>query len=240
MISTSELSEAFVEMADTLVDDFDLVDFLSNLTIRAAAVSGASAVGLMLADHVDRARFMAANNESGKLMELFQLQYAEGPCLDCIATGRPVVNADLNHADHLWPTFAPRARRAGFQSVHAFPMRLRGERIGALNLFGGSDTLFADDEVRVVQALADVATVAILQQRTIARAEEVTEQLQGALDSRIVIEQAKGALAQSADISLGEAFERLRTSARRSGRKLVDVAQLMLEEMEQGNRPPTP
>ena len=237
MISSSELSAAFVEMADTLVDDFDLVDFLSNLTTRAAEVSGASAVGLMLADHVGRARFMAANNESGKVMELFQLQNAEGPCLDCIATGDPVVNADLEHAEGLWPTFAPAARRAGFRSVHAFPMRLRGERIGALNLFGGSDTLFDDAEVRVVQALADVATVAILQQRTIARAELVTEQLQGALNSRVVIEQAKGALAQAQGITLGEAFDELRGAARTSGRKLVDVAQRMLEEVESGRRP---
>ncbi len=240
MISTSELSEAFVEMADTLVDDFDVIDFFSNLTIRAATVSGASAVGLMLADHLGRARFMAANNESGKVMELFQLQHAEGPCLDCIATGRPVINADLGEAEGLWPTFAPHARRLGFQSVHAFPMRLRGQRIGALNLFGDSHTLFTDDEVRVVQALADVATVAILQQRTIARAEEVTAQLQGALDSRIVIEQAKGALAQAEGISLGEGFERLRAAARTSGRMLVDVAQQMLEEMEEGRGPSSP
>ncbi len=215
MISSTELSEAFVEMADTLVDDFDIVEFLSNLTVRAAAVSGASAVGLMLADHVGRARFMAANNESGKLIELFQLQNAEGPCLDCITTGRPVVNADLHAAVDIWPVFAPRALLAGFRSVHAFPLRLRGQRIGALNLFGGSDSVFSDDEMRAVQALADVATVAILQQRTIARAEEVTEQLQGALSSRIVIEQAKGAFAQAENISLAEAFERLRSSARK-------------------------
>ncbi len=238
MISNSELSAAFVEMADTLVHDFDLVDFLSNLTARAATVSGASAVGLMLADHVGSARYMAASNESGKLMELFQIQNAEGPCLDCITTGAPVVNADLAHAENLWPVFAPAALDAGFRSVHAFPLRLRGERIGALNLFGGSDTMFADAEVRVVQALADVATVAILQQRNIERAEVVTEQLQGALNSRVVIEQAKGALAQAHGITLGDAFEELRTFARSSGRKLVDVAQQLLTEMESGHRGP--
>jgi GAF domain-containing protein len=231
MISSSDLSQVFVEMADSLVDDFDLVDFLSNLTSYAAAISGADAVGLMLVDHAGRARFMAATNESGKVMELFQLQNAEGPCLDCIATGEPVVNADLEHAEELWPTFAPVARRAGFRSVHAFPMRLRGQRIGALNLFGGSDSHFSDAEVRIVQALADVATVAIVQQRSIARAEVVTEQLQHALDSRVVIEQAKGALAQAHGITLGEAFDGLRSQARSSGRKLVDVAQQLVEQM---------
>ncbi|GEP35300.1 transcriptional regulator [Nocardioides szechwanensis] len=237
MISAPDLSEFFVRVADTLVDDFDVVDFLDNLTTQAAAVSGAAAVGLVLSDHRGRVRFMAASNESGKMLELLQIQNEEGPCLDCLTTGIPVVNADLAHAADRWPRFAPRAIEAGFQSVHAFPMRLRHKVIGALNLFGTEDARFEADEVRVVQALADVATIALLQERSLTQAETLTEQLQGALNSRIVLEQAKGALAHAHGISMGEAFDQMRSRARSEGRRLVDVATEVLAGLEGGGRP---
>ena len=192
MISPVQLSDLFVEMTDTLVGDFDILDFYHNLTKHAADVSGASAAGLVLADHRGRVRYVGASNESGKMLELLQIQNSEGPCLDCVVTGEPVINADLSYAMDRWPTFSRRAIEAGFQSVHAFPMRLRDETIGALNLFGTVTSRFEPDEVRVVQALADVATIAILQERNVTNAEALTEQLQGALNSRIVIEQAKG------------------------------------------------
>ncbi len=231
MISAPDLSEFFVRVADTLVDDFDVVDFLDNLTSQAAAVSGAAAVGLVLSDHHGRVRFMAASNESGKMLELLQIQNEEGPCLDCLTTGIPVVNADLAHAAHRWPRFAPRALEAGFQSVHAFPMRLRSKVIGALNLFGTEGAHFEDDDVRVVQALTDVATIALLQERSLSQAETLTEQLQGALNSRIVIEQAKGALAHADAISTAEAFDQMRSRARSEGRRLVDVATDVLSRL---------
>lgn len=231
-ISTAQLSVAFVELADSLVDEFDIVDFLHGLTERAAEVSGATGVGIILADHMGRARFMAANNESGELMELLQLQSSQGPCLDCMATGAPVVNAELSWAADLWPDFAPRALAAGFGSVHAFPMRLRGEVIGTLNLFGNAETTFADEEVRVVQALADIATIAILQERSVARAEALAEQLQGALNSRVLIEQAKGALAQADGITPAEAFDLLRSTARSTRRSLKEVAETLLADLE--------
>lgn len=224
MISTERLTDVFVEVADTLITDFDLVDFLHKLTDHAAAVSGAEAVGLMLADQQGQLRYMASSNESGKMLELFQLQNAEGPCLDCYSTRAPVINADLASASDRWPNFAPAAIAAGFQSVHAFPMRLRDTVIGALNLFGRADEEFKDQDVRVVQALADVATIGLLQERSIARSDALTDQLQGALDSRIVIEQAKGALARQEGSTPSEAFERMRNEARRSQRRLVDVA----------------
>ena len=220
MISTERLSDLFVDVADTLVADFDLVDFLHNLTEHAAAVSGADAVGLMLADQHGKLRFMAASNDRGEMLELFQLQNSEGPCLDCFASGQPVVNEDLAGAAGRWPRFAPAAQEAGFRSVHAFPMRLREETIGALNLFGNEDVAFAEHEVKVVQALADIATIALLQERSIARAGTLTEQLQGALNSRIVIEQAKGALAQQQGTTPDEAFRLMRASARTSRRRL--------------------
>jgi GAF domain-containing protein len=224
MISTERLTEVFVQVADTLVANFDLVDFLHDLTDHAAGVSGADAAGIVLTDHNGHLQFMAASNDAGRALELFQLQAHEGPCLDCFRARTPVVNADLASASEQWPQFAPRATAAGFQSVHAFPMRLRDDAIGALNLFGARPLHFAADEVGVVQALADVATIAILQQRGLARAEILTEQLQGALNSRILIEQAKGALAQREQITPGEAFDRLRSKARSERRPLLEVA----------------
>ena len=233
MISAEKLSDVFVEVADTLVADFDLIDFLHQLTERAASISGAGAVGLLLADHRQTLRFMASSNESGKALELFELQHSEGPCLECFLTKEPVVNADLRHADDRWPLFAPRAIELGFESVHAFPMRLRDQTIGALNLFGTTDDHFEQGDIRIVQALADVATIAILQERSISRAEALTEQLQGALNSRIIIEQAKGALAQKEGVGIDAAFELLRDRARSTRQRIVDVAAAVLEARPQ-------
>ncbi len=232
MISTEQLTRMFVEVADTLVDDFDIVEFLQKTADNAADASGADAVGLILAGPGGKLRFMAATNLSGRKLELLQLQNSEGPCLDCFRTGEPVVNANLERARDPWPVFAPAAIDAGFQSVHAFPLRLRRETIGALNLFGRADVAFRDDDVRVVQALADVATIALLQERNLARSELLAEQLQIALNSRVVIEQAKGALAQAEHISPDDAFARLRTQARSTNQRLVDVAQALLDQTQ--------
>ena len=210
MISTQRLSRVFVEVADTLVADFDLIEFLHNLADHTAAVSDAAAVGLMLADEQGQLHYMAASTEGARHLELFQLQHAEGPCLDCYRTGQPVTISDLSVEDSRWPAFTPRARQAGVRSVHAFPMRLRDRVIGALNVFDEDPVSFRPDDVRVVQALADIATIAIIQERAISRAETLTEQLQGALNSRIVIEQAKGMIAQRHGVDVDTAFDRLR------------------------------
>ena len=230
MISITRLSDVFVDIADTLVDDFDLIDFLHTLTQHVADVSGADTVGLVLADHHDHLRFMAASSESGETLELLQLQNDEGPCLDCFRSGQPVVNVELGTSQAKWPMFAPRAHELGFASVHAFPLRLRNLTIGAINLFDRQSTIYEPRDVQIVQALADVATIAILQERSLTRAEALTEQLQGALNSRIVIEQAKGALAQRESISIETAFELLRGQARSTRRPLLEVAQDVLSE----------
>lgn len=230
--NAEQLTRMFVEVADTLVDDFDLVEFLQKMADNAADVSGAAAVGLILAGPGQRLRFMAATNLSGRKLELLQLQNSEGPCLDCFRTGEPVVNANLDQAQDRWPVFTPAAVEAGFRSVHAFPLRLRGETIGALNLFGREDVAFREDDIRVVQALADVATIAIIQERNVARSEQLAAQLQSALNSRVVIEQAKGAMAQAEKISLDEAFERLRREARSTQHRIVDVARAHLNQAQ--------
>jgi GAF domain-containing protein len=224
-VSVERLAKIFVEVADTLVDEFDLIDFLHTLTDRAASLIEASAVGLLLADERGRLEFMAASSESARLVELFQLQTREGPCMEAFRTGEAVINVDLLEHTARWPNFTARALEAGFRSVHAFPLRLRAQRIGALNVFGETrGGNFEDADVSIIQALADVAAIGLLQERTIHRGEILTEQLQGALNSRIVIEQAKGAVAQARDVGVDDAFKLIRDYARANNRRLTDVA----------------
>jgi GAF domain-containing protein len=231
-VSAERLATIFVEIADTLVDEFDLLDFLHMLTDRAAGLVSAGAVGLMLAGQRGRLEFMAGSDENVRLVELFQLQNQEGPCLEAFRTGAPVINIDLAEATGQWPRFAPRATAAGFRSVHAFPLRLREDVIGALNVFGntkGGD--LAERDVPIIQSLADVATIALLQERAIRRGEELTEQLQGALNSRIVIEQAKGAIAQMRGVTVDEAFAIIRAYARSHNHRLIDLAHTIVRDL---------
>jgi GAF domain-containing protein len=231
-LSAQRVAEIFVEVSDTLVDDFDLVDFLHMLTIRTAELAGASVVGVVLADPHGNLHFMAASQEDAKLLELFQLQNDEGPCLDAYRTATAVVNTDLGDAAARWPRFAPHATAAGFRSVHAFPLRLRSQAIGALNVFGadGGHHL-GDTDIPIIQALADVATIALLQERTVTRSNVVTEQLQAALNSRVVIEQAKGGIAQAHGVSVDQAFTMIRTYARSHNRRLGDIAHLIVTDL---------
>jgi GAF domain-containing protein len=224
MVSTERLADVFVEVADTLVDEFDLIDFLHNLADHAVTVSGGSSAGLLLADHDDSLHFVAASSSSARYLELLQLQVAEGPCLDCHRTREPLITTDLSRETRRWPEFAPRAIEAGVHSVHAFPLRLRDRVIGAMNVFGDEPLPLEPSDVKVVQAMADVATIAILQERAIASAEVLTEQLQGALNSRIVIEQAKGVVSRAHGLTVDEAFAVLRTHARNNHLRLVDLA----------------
>jgi GAF domain-containing protein len=214
----------FVEFADTLVVEFDLIEFLQMVTIHASELVGSAAAGLLLADPQGVLQFMAASDERTELLELFQVQSQEGPCQDCFRQAAPVVNADLRDAADRWPQFAPRAVAAGFRSVHAFPLRLRQEVIGALNLFGNDAGRMEPGDVRTVQALADVATIGLLQERAVRRGEVLSEQLQGALNSRVAIEQAKGAIAQMRSCSVDEAFTLLRSYCRNHNLRLSDVA----------------
>ena len=218
------LAETFVELADTLVDDFDVIDFLQGLAARCVELLEVAAAGIVLADQGGSLRTVAASDERARLLELFEVQSDEGPCRDCYQLGAAVVNVDLEGARERWPLFAPRAIAGGFRSANALPLRLRSEVIGSLNLFhagaGGLDSA----ALRMAQALADTATIAILQQRTIRRAEVVTGQLQVALTSRIVIEQAKGVLAERLKISTDSAFGVLRAAARSRNRLLSDLA----------------
>jgi transcriptional regulator with GAF, ATPase, and Fis domain len=228
-LSAQRVAEVFVEVADTLVDEFDVIEFLEMVTSRASELVGSSAAGLLLADEHGRLQFMAASDEQAHLVELFQVQAREGPCQDCYRNGTPVSNVDLREASGRWPLFAPRAVAAGFRSVHAFPLRLRKEVLGALNIFGTETGEIATADIQIVQALADVATIGLLQERAVRRRDVLTEQLQGALNSRVIIEQAKGAFAQQHSVSVDEAFQQMRTYARSHNLRLGDVARGILD-----------
>jgi transcriptional regulator with GAF, ATPase, and Fis domain len=223
------LVETFVELADTLVEDFDVVEFFSSLTERVVELGYASEAGILLVDEAGELQFVAASHERTHLLELFQVQNREGPCQDCFATGEPVGADDLEAAGDRWPQFAPRATSAGFRSVQAVPLRLRGTILGAFNLFitepGGIDR----EAQAVVQAMADVATIGLLQQRELDRAHAVEGQLQQALQSRIGIEQAKGVISEQMHISTDAAFEMLRGYSRNHNRRLHDVARDLVE-----------
>jgi GAF domain-containing protein len=232
MISTSRLSDLFVEVADTLVEEFDLIEFLHHVSTNAAEITDSGAVGLMLADHDGNLGFMASSTEDVRLLELFQIQHEEGPCLEAHRTGEEVAHILIADAVERWPAFAPRALELGFTTAHCFPLRLRDHVIGAMNVFRTDDRFLGPEECRIARALADVATIALMQERTIRRAEELTEQLQFALNSRIVIEQAKGAVARSLEIGVDEAFEILRGYARRHRIGLTVLARGVLEDSQ--------
>ena len=178
----------------------------------------------MLADQRGNPHASAASSENARLLELFELQTDAGPYLDAFRTGEPVVNADLHANEHRWPRFAEAAEAAGYVSVHALPLRLRSTVIGALNLFCTERSSLSDADVRTGQALADVATIGILAQRNLHQAELLTTQLQTALNSRVIIEQAKGVLAERHRITVDQAFALLRDYARSHNRLLSEVA----------------
>jgi hypothetical protein len=219
----------FVELADTLVEDFDLVEFLASLTERVVALEIASEVGILLVDETGDLQFLAASHERTQMLELFQVQTEEGPCQDCFATAVPVSVTDLADAHDRWPQFAPKALASGFRSVQAVPLRLRGITLGAMNLFLTEPGGISADSLTVVQAMADVATIGLLQQRELHRAHTVEAQLQHALQSRIGIEQAKGIVSEQAQITPDAAFKLMRRYSRDNNRKLAEVAGAIVE-----------
>jgi GAF domain-containing protein len=223
------LTRTFVELADTLVDDFDVVELLTRLAHRCVEVLDVAAAGLMLIAPEGDLRVVASSSEEMRLVELFEIQSQEGPCPDCFRTGEPALHTDLASEDAHWPRFGPIAVKAGFRSVHALPMRLRGETIGALNLFQDAAGGLAEADVVVAQALADVATIGILQHRAASQAHLLVDQLNHALNSRVMIEQAKGILAERAGLSMEGAFSWLRHHARSHNLLLVDVAQAVID-----------
>jgi GAF domain-containing protein len=229
MDDATRMAQVFVELADTLTENFDVVDFLQTLTDRCVELLEADASGLMLTNQRGGLTLMAATLERARVLELFELQVQEGPCLECFTTGEAITNVDLAEARRRWPTFSPAAVQAGFGGTHALPMRLRGQVIGALNLFTDEPVQLSETDIGVGQAMADVATIGLLHQRNTHEQTILSEQLQNALHSRVLVEQAKGVLAARAGIGVNEAFTRMRTHARTSQLSLTEVATAVVD-----------
>ena len=218
------LSRTFVALADTMVNDFDLVEFLSTLTERCVELFDIEAAGLMLAGPRRDLQLMASSSERMRLLELFELQRQQGPCPDCYKSGKAIDEPDLAAAVERWPAFAPEASRVGFRAVTALPLRLREELIGALNLFRSHPGPMAEADLIAAQALADVAAIGLLQHRAGREARLLAEQLSDVLNDRITIEQAKGVLAERLQVAVDEAYSLLRVYARDHRLRVAEVA----------------
>ena len=229
MARESDILESLVELADTLVDDYDVVELLTRLADRCVGLLGVAAAGVMLASPEGDLRLVASSSEAMRVLEVFELQAQEGPCLDAFRTGERVAHENLRAGAGRWPRFATVALEAGFKSAFALPLRLRDTTIGAMNLFHAEQTPMDERDVIVARAFADLATITVLQQRATAESQRINEQLSGALTSRIVIEQAKGVISERAGVDLAEAFTRLRRYARDHNHRLSDIAQAAVD-----------
>jgi transcriptional regulator with GAF, ATPase, and Fis domain len=225
----NRLIDTFVTLADTLVADYDVIDFMQTLAERSVELLDVSAAGIMLSDPQGNLRHIACSSEEMRLAEVFELQIEEGPCFDAYSRGTSIRCDSPENAAARWPRFAPHARERGFASVSAVPMRLRAQIIGALNLFSASTGALGDTDLKLAQALADVATIGILQERTIREGQALASQLQGALESRVVIEQAKGVVAERHDVTVDDAFNLIRRYARSRNLRLSDTARQIIE-----------
>jgi GAF domain-containing protein len=225
----ADVVRSLVEMADTLVDDYDVIELLTRLANRCVGLLGVSAAGVMLASPDGGLGLVASSNEAMRLLELFELQEREGPCLDAFHTGEPVEQESLEAGTGRWPSFSAAAIAVGFRSAFALPLRLRSVTLGALNLLSDSCSPVKEADIVVARAFADLAALSIAQHRASAQAQRLNEQLSSALNSRVVIEQAKGVLSERAGIDLAEAFGRMRGYARRNNLRLTDVARAAVD-----------
>jgi hypothetical protein len=223
-VREDEIVSAFISIARGLVSGADVIDVLGQLTADCARLLDVAAAGLLLADPRGSLHVVAASSERTEDLEAFQVQSSQGPCHDSYSDGRAVLVDDLAARGDRWPDFVPRALALGFKSVHAVPLRLRGTVLGALGLFGADVGALNDADLRLGQALADVATVALIQDRAASDAAAVNAQLQHALNSRVLLEQAKGVLSYSGELEMPAAFELLRSYARNHNLKIADVA----------------
>lgn len=229
MTTEQRLTQVFVELADTLVDEFDALDFLSTLTERSVELLHADAAGVILDDLRGHLHVVASTSDTAQVLELFELQNEEGPCLDCFNTGRAVVNVGVEEARSRWPRFSVAASASGYRSAHAIPLRLRDSVVGAMNLFCVEASRLSAADLALAQALADIATIGLLQERAVRQAGLIAEQLQAALNSRVLIEQAKGVLLASADIDVDRAFQLMRSYSRRTNRPVKEVARSVID-----------
>ncbi|MBV9818559.1 MAG: GAF and ANTAR domain-containing protein, partial [Solirubrobacterales bacterium] len=224
MSRESEIIDTFVGLAGAMVGRLDPIDYLHQLCERCVALLTCDEAGVLVVDSVGRLHVMGCSSETTEALELLQTHHSEGPCVDCISEDRPVCSDDLDIDRRRWPRFAAAALRQGFGSVYTLPMRVRTEVIGTLNLFYARSGAAADSDRGLAQGLADLAAVALLQDRALRRSETVAEQLQEALVSRVTLEQAKGILAERLGADVDEAFRLLRSHARQHNIRIADLA----------------
>ncbi|OUE23517.1 GAF and ANTAR domain-containing protein [Clavibacter michiganensis] len=223
------LVHTFVSLADSLVGDFDVLDLLQTLVDQVTLLFDASAAGIIIGPDAQHLEVVASTSEKSRLVGLMQLEVGEGPCVEAVSTGRVVSVADVREIAHRWPAFSAEAQGAGYVSVHAIPLRLRGQVIGSLNLFREHEGALNEADATAAQALADVATISVLQERTIRDSTVVHDQLRHALDSRVVIEQAKGVIAHTHGVDMDEAFRLIRAEARSTSTALPAIAAGIVE-----------
>ena len=228
MVTQERLVEVFVELADTMADNYDVIDYLHSLTESVVELLDAQAAGLMLADQRGEVQVVASSSEESRILELFELQHQQGPCIDSYRQGEQV-SVDPDVAERRWPGFGAAVRASNFTSVHALPMRLRNDTVGALNIFLSRPEGLTQADLALGQGLADIATIGLLQERAAKENSTLAEQLQGALNSRILIEQAKGMFAERQDVDVSQAFTTLRAHARRMGLPLAVVANQVID-----------
>ena len=216
--------KAFVHLSNELVDDYDIIDTLTTLTASCAELLDVASAGLLLADESSVLHLVASSSERTRELELLQLQREEGPCLDCYRSGEIVVSAGLPDMKKRWPVFSRSAEIRGFESVHALPMRLREHALGAIGLFSEGVGHLGAADLALAQALVHVACVAIVNNKTASDRATINIQLQHALNSRVVLEQAKGVIAASGELEMDVAFAVLRRYARDHGLRLSEVA----------------
>ena len=208
------INDAFVRVAGTLVDNYDVVDLLSTLVHTCTQLLDVQSGGILLADGTGMLELVASTSEEAETVEVMIVAAGAGPCIDSFKTGSVVSVPDIAADSDLWPRFRRTALDQGFRAAHATPLRLHGEVIGAMNLLSTMSGPLSDRDARLAQALADVATVGILHERSFRQPETVTAQLHLALDTRVLVEQAKGVLAHVRSCTMSEAFEALRDYAR--------------------------
>lgn len=230
MVTTREhrLVDAFVTLTDTLVADYDVVELLQSLVDNATALFDASAAGILLVNQRQELEVVASTSERSNLIGLMQLEAGEGPCVEAFVTGAAVSVSDADEMRRRWPRFAAASEEAGYASVHSIPLRLRDTTLGSMNLFREIPGALNDEDAIAARALTDVATISILQQRSVDHAALAQEQLQRALNSRVVIEQAKGFISHTHQVDMDTAFQLLRRYARSHQMPLAELARAVV------------
>jgi GAF domain-containing protein len=214
--------------AADLVRPYDTVTMLENLSERVSEVLALTGSGVSL-ESDGRLAFITALDEQIARVEQVQERTQEGPCVDCFRGGNPVVVPDLEAEGARWAQYADAALQAGLRATAGVPMTLEGRSIGALNLYSSEPREWPDEDVAAAQVLADLATAFLVNASKLRQQEELAAQLAGALESRVLIEQAKGVVSASAHVSVDEAFRRMRSWARNHNLPLPSVAQDVVE-----------